>query len=270
MKLIAITNAPDRACLYERAGVDRIMVDLEIKGKVERQGHLNTLISRHQMDDVAKLRGVIGDGELMVRTNPLDADTEAEVDAILARGADRLMLPMFRHPDQASRFLDIVAKRAPVTLLVETAAAFARLPQLLELGGDFDIHIGLNDLHLEYKLDFMFELFSSGLLDHAAQLCKAHDVPFGVGGIARVGQGLVPAEMVVAEHIRLGSTRVILSRDFSASEMDDEATLEEVEKLRQAFSDPSIAASNVQNKSFTQAVQKVVMRKRKANGLKFH
>ena len=36
----------------------------------------------------------------------------------------------------------------------------------------------------------------------------------GFGGIARLGFGMLPAEHVIAEHYRLGSTAVILSRSF--------------------------------------------------------
>ena len=40
MKLIFITNDPTRAMEMALAGVDRIMVDLEVNGKQARQGCL--------------------------------------------------------------------------------------------------------------------------------------------------------------------------------------------------------------------------------------
>ena len=39
-------------------------------------------------------------------------------------------------------------------------------------------------------------------------------IPYGFGGISHLGDGLLPAEMIVTEHYRLGSTRAILSRGF--------------------------------------------------------
>lgn len=264
MKLIAITNNPDRAAVYQDAGVDRIMVDLEINGKEERQGHLNTLISRHKPEDVSKLRSVLSTGELMVRTNPIFDDSPAEIDDILARGADRLMLPMFRHPDEVRQLIDIVDGRAELTLLVETAAAFARLPQILSIDADFDLHIGLNDLHLEYKLDFMFEIFTSGLLDHVARLCAQSSVAFGIGGIARVGKGLVPGELVIAEHVRLGSSRVILSRDFSELAVEDHNDLErEISKIRDAITSADGCQGGTQPEQLFSTISNIANQRRR-------
>ncbi len=264
MKLIAITNDPDRAGIYQDAGVDRIMVDLEINGKEERQGHLDTLISRHHPSDISDLRPILTSSELMVRTNPVFDGSQSEIEDVLARGADRLMLPMFRHPDEVSRFLEIVDGRADVTLLVETAAAFARLPQLLLIDAPFDLHIGLNDLHLEYRLDFMFELYTSGLLDHVAQLCGHKQMAFGIGGIARVGEGLIPAELVAAEHVRLGSSGVILSRDFSQLKLQGQNALEtEITKLRAAFEAAQNHQILSQSAEFRAMISSIVDEKRK-------
>jgi citrate lyase beta subunit len=112
-KLIFITADAAQACKAQDAGIDRIMVDLEIMGKDERQGHLVTVISRHTADDVTALRRVLQTSELMVRINPLFEDSQAEIDDVIARGADRLMLPMFRHPDQVARIIDMIAGRVP-------------------------------------------------------------------------------------------------------------------------------------------------------------
>ena len=37
---------------------------------------------------------------------------------------------------------------------------------------------------------------------------------YGFGGIASLGKGIIPAEMIIKEHYRLGSTCAILSRSF--------------------------------------------------------
>ena len=39
-------------------------------------------------------------------------------------------------------------------------------------------------------------------------------IPYGFGGIASLGKGMLPAENVIAERYRLGSTCTILSRSF--------------------------------------------------------
>lgn len=235
MELIFITRDPAKAQTMVLAGVDWIMVDLEIIGKEDRQGHLNTVISRHTPQDVTAIRCAIdhcGRGALMVRINPMGHSSRAEIEEILARGADRVMLPMFTHPDEVARCLDLIAGRAPLTLLLETTAALVRLPQILTIEGVYDLHIGLNDLHLDMGLDFMFELFGSGLLDHAAQLIHASGLRFGIGGVACIGTGLLPAETILAAHMHLGSERVILSRAFDDTLKEGGSAEDEIRKLR--------------------------------------
>jgi hypothetical protein len=220
LKFIFITNSPSLAQEMSLAGVDRIMVDLEINGKTERQGHLDTVISCHSFQDITLVREALNDSysaELMVRINPISACSGIEIEEVIARGADRIMLPMFTHQDEVSSCLDLINGRVPLTLLLETAAAFVRLPQLLDINGFDDIHFGLNDLHLDFGLDFMFELFSSGLLDYAARLIREANIPFGIGGVSCLGSGMLPAELILAAHIHMGSEMVILSRSFLRS-----------------------------------------------------
>ena len=64
------------------------------------------------------------------------------------------------------------------------------------------------------KLNFMFEPLANGFVDDMVNIIKGAGLAFGFGGIARVGEGIVPGEAVLAEHVRLGSNSVILSRTF--------------------------------------------------------
>ena len=239
VKLIFITNDPLQAQEMSSAGVDRIMVDLEINGKAERQGHLDTVISHHTFSDISVVREALpccGSSELMVRINPLGPDSGIEIDEVICRGADRIMLPMFTHPSQVSCCLDLIAGRVPLTLLLETSAALARLPQILSLPGLDDFHIGLNDLHLDMGLDFMFELFTSGLLSHAAELFHKSGLHFGIGGISCIGSGILPAELILASHMNLGSSRVILSRSFAKSVGENRNLSDEIRSIRRYLS----------------------------------
>ena len=43
---------------------------------------------------------------------------------------------------------------------------------------------------------------------------KKKGIPYGFGGIGRIGTGELPAEYIIKEHYRLGSTCAILSRSF--------------------------------------------------------
>jgi hypothetical protein len=60
----------------------------------------------------------------------------------------------------------------------------------------------------------MFEPLAAGSVAHIAALAHASGVAFGFGGIARLEEGLLSGRDVLAEHLRLGSGAVILSRTF--------------------------------------------------------
>ena len=98
--------------------------------------------------------------------------------------------------------------------MIETAAAMARIDKILAVPGVHEVFVGLNDLHISMGLTFMFEFLSDGLLEYIAGKCNAAGMPFGFGGIARIGEGDLPSDNILGEHIRLGSTSVILSRTF--------------------------------------------------------
>lgn len=215
MDLIFTTNDPVRAAVAQAAGVRRIMVDLERHGKIERQGHRDTWLSPHRVEDIQIVRAAIPESELMVRINPLHRQSGVEIEHCVRGGADVVMLPMFESEGEVEDFVRLVGSAMRVSLLVETPQALSRLENILYVGGIGEVHIGLNDLHLGMKLDFMFELLSGGLIDHCSRAVRQVGVPFGFGGIAPVGEGLVPAELVAAEHVRLGSNQVFLSRAFS-------------------------------------------------------
>ena len=214
IKFMYITNDPHVAALADESGVDRIFIDLETVGKQLRQGGMNTVQSDHTLADIRAVRPAVKNAEIMVRVNPIYTWSREEIEAALAAGADTLMLPYFQNARQAEQFLSMVNGRARTILLVETPEAVENLDEILSLPGIDECHIGLNDLHLGYKRRFMFELLADGTVDAIAEKFHAHGIPFGIGGIARLGRGTLPAERILAEHVRLGSQAVILSRSF--------------------------------------------------------
>lgn len=219
LKLMYITNRPEVAQIAEAAGVDRIFVDMEYIGKTDRQGGMDTVQSHHTLEDIKKIADAIEKAELLVRVNPIhdDSDTylssKEEIDSAIKNGAQILMLPYFKTIDEVKKFERYVNKRAKVMLLVETPEAVSIIDEILEQDID-EIFIGLNDLSLSYKKKFMFELLTDGTVEDLCYKFKKRKIPYGFGGIAALGQGLLPAEMVITEHYRLGSTSAILSRSF--------------------------------------------------------
>lgn len=212
--LYYITNKADMASYAHSCGINRIFVDLEVNGKQERQGHLDTLISDHSFADIFRIRSNLPKVDILARLNPFCDDTLSEVNQAIDAGANILMLPMFREQQEVFEFAQMVAGRAKIIPLVETLGAFESLQKITEVSGLSEIFIGLNDLHLDYGLSFMFEPLINGMMYDASRVLKAAKLPFGFGGISKIGQGLLPAELILAEHARLGSSSVILSRTF--------------------------------------------------------
>lgn len=126
-------------------------------------------------------------------------------------------------------FLKTVNRRIKTTLLLETKEAAECLDGVLKNPLLDEIHIGLNDLHLSYGFTFMFELLANGTVEQLCVKMKNAGIKYGFGGVARIGEGMLPAERVIMEHYRLGSTRAILSRSFCNTE--EIADISEIEKV---------------------------------------
>jgi len=214
LKFLYITNNETIAATAEECGVDFVVVDLEIIGKEERQRHRNTVISYHTMEDVRRIRRVLTHAKLLVRVNPIHEGSREEIDQAIEAGADILMLPYFKTREEVKAFLGDVRGRASTCLLWETVEAVEAMEDILSLDGIDMIHIGLNDLHIGRNMKFMFELLADGTVEQLCNRFKARGIPYGFGGIARIGQGDLPAEYIIAEHYRLGSGMTILSRSF--------------------------------------------------------
>lgn len=151
LKLMYITNDPAVAKIAADAGVDRIFIDMEVLGKAERQGGMDTVQSHHTPEDIAKVRAAIGDqAEIMARVNPLNPNSQTEIDDAIANGADVIMLPMWRTADDLRQLMRMVNGRAKVMPLLETDTAADNLPEAVKVSGIDQMHIGLNDLHLCY------------------------------------------------------------------------------------------------------------------------
>ena len=230
LKLMYITNNPQVALIAEKYGVDRIWIDLETLGKEERQKNMDTVKSSHTIEDISQIKPILSSADLLVRVNPWNAESPREIEEVISAGADMIMLPMWKDPETVRKFVEQVNGRTKTTLLLETKEAVECIDSVLE-GPIFDeIHIGLNDLHLSYGLDFMFELLANGTVEMLCDKFKKKGIPYGFGGIAKIGDGLLPAEKIIMEHYRLGSTRAILSRTFC-----DNAIIESVSEIDRVF-----------------------------------
>lgn len=229
LKLMFITNDLPVALIAQKYGVDRIWVDLEILGKEARQPNMDTVKSFHSVSDIAKIAPYLTTSEMLVRVNPWHDGSIEEINSVIEAGAELVMLPMWKSPDEVKEFVDAVHKRAKTILLLETKEAVECLDSVLDIDGVDEVHIGLNDLHLAYHLSFMFELLANGTVEKLCGKLRRKGIPYGFGGIASLGEGLLPAERIIMEHYRLGSTRAILSRSFCNTSVV--SAIEDVESI---------------------------------------
>ena len=235
LNLMYITNDPAVARIAEAYGVDRIWVDMEFIGKAVRQGGMDTVQLHHTIGDIRAIRAAVSKSEVLVRVNPIHeatadyGDSAWEIPAAIDAGADVVMLPFFKTVDEVQTFLRLVDGRAKTMLLVETPEAVEIIDDILALDGIDEIHIGLNDLSLGYGMKFMFELLTDGTVERLCRKFRARGISYGFGGIAALGKGMLPAESIIREHYRLGSTRAILSRSFcNTGIVTDPAEIERV------------------------------------------
>lgn len=219
LELMYITNNPVIAQIVDEAGVERVWIDLEKLGKEERQKNRDSVKSEHKLSDIRKIKPLLKKAKLQVRINPIHVDSKKEIIAAINNGADIIMLPYYKTVNEVEIFVKLVAGKAKTVLLLETKEANECLDKTLLIPGIDEIHIGLNDLHLSYGLTFMFELLVDGTVEAICKKIQNAGKPYGFGGISKLGGGMIPAEKIISEHYRLGSTRAILSRSFCNADL---------------------------------------------------
>ena len=202
LELFYITNNPQIAKIAEAAGVDRIFVDMEYIGKEIRQPKdMDTVKNHHTVEDVQNIRKAITNAKLLVRVNPIHDGSKDEIEQVISAGADVIMLPYWKTPDEVKEFLDYVAGRTKTLLLLETDEAAKCVDKVISNGGFDEIYIGLNDLKISQGKTFLFELVTDGTVDELVAKFKAANLKFGFGGVGKVGtKDQLPAENVLAEH----------------------------------------------------------------------
>lgn len=245
MKFMYITN--DINVIRELDGVvDIIFIDFEILGKEDRQKGLDTVKSKHTINDLKLAKEKTRQTKILVRVNPINKGSRQEIADIVKFSPEYVMLPYFKNRDDVHSFISFTKgcniKRV---LLVETAEALMDVEYYANLDGIDVIYFGLNDLHLELKMSNMFEPVANGIIEEAIRLIKGK-VDYGFGGIGRLRSGLpVNPKLILSEHKRLGSKYLILSRSFSGSQFNVEDFSKELIKINSQFE--SYSADELEN-----------------------
>jgi 2-keto-3-deoxy-L-rhamnonate aldolase RhmA len=217
VELTLITNKSQFARRAERAGIDRIMIDLERLGKAKRQCARQLFLSDHYPADIDRLRSMLSTAAIQVRVNSWNPQSLLEINDVISRGAQVVMLPMVRDREQAAQFVAAVNGRARTSVLIETAAALAGCDELLSVDGVDEAHVGLNDLAIDLGREFIFDALADRLLDRIACLAAQCHIRFGFGAVAGRACGSFPIdpEIIIGEQTRLGASVVWLGRSYS-------------------------------------------------------
>ena len=212
MELFVFTVNPVFAAGCVDAGAAGVVVDWERRGKARRQAGEGTQINGDTPADLARVRAAT-DGRVVCRVNPAGPWTAAEVDLAVRLGADEVLLPMVRRPEEVDRALDAVAGRCGLGILVETQDGVDRVDELAARPLS-RVYLGLNDLRIDRGSSVLFAPLVDGTADRVRAACS---VPFGVAGLTRPDAGWpVPSRLLAGELARTGAAFTFLRRSFTA------------------------------------------------------
>ena len=212
MDLFLFTVDPQWGADVVAAGAAGIVVDWERRDKERRQLGEGTQINADTPEDLERVRAATP-GRLLCRINGYGPWTGSEVEEAIGRGADEILLPMVRTPDEVDRTLDLVAGRVGLGILIETQGAVLRAAALAARPLS-RVYLGLNDLRIDRGSDQLF----GPLVDGTAEAVRAAvTMPFGVGGLTLPGGGFpVRGDLLAAELVRTGASFTFLRRSFTA------------------------------------------------------
>lgn len=210
-ELLMFSSQRERVAQAEDAGIHRIVVDLEACDKHGRQAGFDTEITTQTLDDLAIVRRLTR-LPIVCRINPVGPATAREVEAVAARGADEILVPMVRTALEVGPVLDVASGRAGVGVIVETRDAVANVADLAALPLT-RIYVGLNDLHIDSGTRHIFAALSDGTVDRLR--ASAGPIPFGFAGLTLPGGGTpLPVRHLIDEMARLACGFTFLRRSF--------------------------------------------------------
>jgi hypothetical protein len=223
-----------RRAQLERAvasGIEAFIVDLESRGKHERQAGADTEINSDRVEFLSDLRAA-GARRRFCRVNASGDWTAAEIEAALEHGATHLLLPMVRRTEEAERFVRRIDGRAGAGVLIETIDAVRSAADLDSIGLSH-VYVGLNDLMIDRGSRSLFAPLADGTIERVRNALP--DVAFGFGGVTTVDRGApIPGRLLLGEMARLGCSFSFLRRSFKRDTVDRDLPTE-VRRIRELW-----------------------------------
>lgn len=196
------------------AGAAGVVVDWERRGKRRRQAGADTEVNTHTPSDLAAVRAATT-GHVICRVNRWGPWAPADVDRAVALGADEVLLPLVRRPEEVDAAPDGVEGRCRLGILVETADAVTCVTELVRRPLS-RVYVGLNDLMIDRGASCLFGAMVDGTVDRVAAAVHEQGLPFGVAGLTVPEGGRpVPSRLVMGALVRVGASFTFLRRSFA-------------------------------------------------------
>ena len=213
--LFAFSTCPRFVRRIAAAGAAGVVVDWERRRKHRRQAGVDTEINADTPDDLAAVRAATS-GRVLCRVNGWDRWTPGEIDLAVALGADEVLLPMVRRPEEVHGALQRADGRCGVGILVETTDAVRRVDELVRFPLS-RVYVGLNDLMIDRGGACLFTALVDGTVERVRQAAGAAGIAFGVAGLTVPEAGRpVPCRLLLGELARMGVDFTFLRRSFHA------------------------------------------------------
>lgn len=238
LNYIAITNSPEEAIILDQCGIQQIMIDTEILGKVDRQKGKQTIISDHKIEDVIKLKELQLNLEIICRINSFNENIFNEIDQAILAGADFIMIPMIKNIEEYKLIVDHIDKRMKIIPLIETTYSLFNLKSIIEYSNIKQIHFGLNDLFIDIGYKNLFEILFSEFFSYFINFAVNNVEVVGIGGIGNPKVPLkVDSLLLLSEFLNLKSSSIILSRSFFKNGYDKQSIIEGLRMFEDVFKD---------------------------------
>jgi hypothetical protein len=147
MQVLLFSHDVAYATAAVAAGVERVVVVWEWRGKHARQAGRDTQVNRGTLADLQAMRAAVGD-RVICRINNTPSVRVAECRLALEHGASEIWLPMVRDAAAIEDCLAVVDGRARLGIMVETREAM-RMGRELAQWPLSRAYIGLHD----YRID---------------------------------------------------------------------------------------------------------------------
>ena len=201
----------DELCIEN--GIHGLVVDLERRGKIDRQQGFPTQINTNSTEDITEVK-LKTEAYIICRINGVNSKTAEEVKRVIDAGADEILIPMIRTAAEIDYVLKLADGCCSVSAMIETVDA-VKIAAALDDYPLKRIYIGLTDLWIERGSPHIFCALSDGIVSLVRQHLPTSE--FGFAGLTLPDKGKpLPCIHLINEMTLLDCSFSFLRRSFIA------------------------------------------------------